>query len=94
MRLNESLFSLVELKRNIEKSDATARDARGALKKIASRSAGLPTRPKSKNFVGALLTHNARARRAAQPLASIDLHVSSPDGRRAVHIGFATVDPA
>jgi hypothetical protein len=94
MRLNESLFNLVELKRNLEKGEAAALDARGALQKIAARSAGISARPKSKNFVSALLTHNARARRSAQPVTSINLHVNSPDGRRAVHIGFAAVDPA
>ena len=88
MRLNDTLFNLVDLKRNLARAEHTQPVSRAALQRIAARGAFQPQRPRSKGFVGALLVHNARARRAAQPVANVSMDVRAPNGRVAVQFSF------
>ena len=46
------------------------------------------SRGKTKNLIGLLLGHGARARRAAMPRARVRLSVFAPTGYPAVKIGF------
>lgn len=43
---------------------------------------------KSKNLIGALLSHGARTRRASKANVNIRLRVYSPDGNRAVMLSY------
>ncbi|CZT35015.1 hypothetical protein [Rhizobium sp. 9140] len=47
---------------------------------------GAKPRSKTKDLVGMLLTHGARAWRSTQPDVSIHLHVTAPSSRRPVRL--------
>ncbi|WP_132663400.1 hypothetical protein [Rhizobium sp. PP-CC-3G-465] len=58
------------------------------LHEAAMRIAELRAKPRSKtkDLVGMLLTHGARAWRSTQPDVSIHLHVTAPSSRRPVRL--------
>ncbi|TCP91088.1 hypothetical protein C8J31_101943 [Rhizobium sp. PP-CC-2G-626] len=47
---------------------------------------GAKPRSKTRDLVGMLLTHGARAWRSTQPDVSIHLHVTAPSSRRPVRL--------
>ena len=75
---------------NTSKEDAKLPVTLGALRTAAMRLADTRKKPKMKtrDLVGMLLSHGARAWRSSLPAVTVKLAVKTPDGVTAVRVGY------
>jgi hypothetical protein len=75
---------------NQSKDDVKAKPNLGALRVAAMRLADTRKKPrlKTRDLVGMLLSHGARAWRNSLPPVTVKLTVKTPDGISAVRVGY------